>query len=188
MPKDVNKSSKAVIALCVGVCIAALFGAAYLFLRRIPGEITLEVREVRLGVEHAGRQGDDSLLGHLAKAVTSEVRADVQIAVDNPSVLPAVVENLHWVVAIGGVEVGRGGVRAGTDEQEIAAGGISYIETETRIPVTRLAHLAVRGRGTDVRIWGQAVVRVMGFSVVQDFEADGAQVLRGGSLDQLLTR
>lgn len=166
-----------VLLAVLGLCLSG-----FLYLRKIPDAVTVAVEEVTLGLSTEGPAGD-SALSHLARAIQSEVRVNVRLSVENPTFVPATVENLTWVVIVGGVEVGTG--TGGEAPQELSR-GVRVIDTESRIPVSRLAYLAVRGQGVQVDVQGTATIGVLGFSVEREFRADVASVLKGGTLQEIL--
>ena len=184
-----SRSKVLAAAVVLGVVIAIAAGAMVYVLRQAPSEVHVRVSEIRFSLDDGsgGAGADKSVFGRLARAVRSEVVVDSLIEVDSELPISATVESVTWTITVGGVDVGGGATPPGT-EQVVAADGTSVITAQTRVPVTQIAKVLLHGSGPTVEVAGVARVRVWGFSIEQEFEADAAQVARGGTLEEVLAR
>ena len=174
------------IALVVGAAIAVFVIAGAAYLKHAISEVHVEVQGVSFSLDSkAPNRG--GLLGQLARVTSSEVIIDSELDVKNPLMLSADLEEVSWRILVGGADVGGGRTEPGKP-QRIAAGKHSAVALRARVPLAKIAQLALRARGRDVKIVGTARVAVLGFSVEQDFVTDATRVLKGGSLGDILSR
>ena len=186
----VNSRSKLigwVIAVVVIVGVSA--GVGFYFVRQAPSQVQIRVAEVRFSYDDGsdGAPVDDSVVGRLARAVRSEVIVDTFIEVESDLPVSATIQNVSWTVVVGGVNVGSGTTPPGV-EQTVAADGTSVIEAQTRVPVSKIASVMLNAQGPTVDVAGTAEIRVLGVSVVREFEADAVRIVQGGTLNDLLSR
>ena len=177
------------LVIAAGVAIVIVAGVELYFIQQAPSEVHVRVREMRFSIDDgSGEQGaDTSVLGRLARAVTSQVVVDSWIEVESALPVSATLESVSWTITVGGVDVG-GGATPPSAEQIIAADGASVITAKTRIPVTKIAKVLIQGRGATAEITGMARVRVLGISIEREFEADATQIARGGTLADVMGR
>jgi hypothetical protein len=179
------------VIIAFGIGVAAIAGTAFYFVQEAPSRIHVKVTDVRFSLDDgsgsAGAAADQSAFGKLARAVRSEVVVDSVIEVDSTLPVSATLENVSWTITVGGVDVG-GGSTPPDLEQVVAADGKSSFVAQTRFPVSKAASVLMHGRGPTVEVGGYAQVRVLGVSVEHVFEADVTQVVKGGTLEQVLSR
>ncbi len=173
----------------MGFVLVVAAGLGFYFVQQAPSEVHVRVAEIRFSLDDgSGDPGaDTSVLGRLVRAVGSEVVVDSLIEVQSDLPVSATVESVSWTIIVGGVNVGGGTTPPGV-EQVVAADAASIITAQTRIPVTKIGQVMMRGRGPTVEVTGVAQLRVFGITIEREFEADAAQIARGGTLADVMAR
>ena len=185
-PLDARSRRGGKLARAAGTALLALSAAAGVYYaQHALGAVQVQVTESHFLLD--SKSGDGGILESIVKAAAGNVIIESRVRVENPTAFSATLERATSELSVDGAVVGTGSTPTGV-EQVIDADGHSFVNMQTRIPVSKLARLAMGGSPSTVKMRGRAQIRILGMSVEQEFSTDMTRLLKGGALGDVLSQ